>query len=126
MHLNNISHKYIRLLAFMGRQAAERGTVVATAADMAQAIFDRITSGEADVTGIPGIHIECKRVEKLNLEAAMEQAVRDARSSERPAVFHRKNRKPWLTTMLSEDFIAIYKDHLAYIDLVADEQDIKE
>ena len=84
------------------------------------------TSGEADVTGIPGIHIECKRVEKLNLEAAMEQAVRDARSSERPAVFHRKNRKPWLTTMLSEDFIAIYKDHLAYIDLVADEQDIKE
>lgn len=84
------------------------------------------TSGEADVTGIPGIHIECKRVEKLNLEAAMEQAVRDARSSERPAVFHRKNRKPWLTTMLSEDFIAIYKDHLVYIDLVADEQDIKE
>ena len=84
------------------------------------------TSGEADVTGIPGLHIECKRVEKLNLEAAMEQAVRDARSSERPAVFHRKNRKPWLTTMLSEDFIAIYKDHLAYIDLVADEQDIKE
>lgn len=84
------------------------------------------TSGEADVTGLPGLHIECKRVEKLNLEAAMEQAVRDARSSERPAVFHRKNRKPWLTTMLSEDFIAIYKDHLAYIDLVADEQDIKE
>ena len=84
------------------------------------------TSGEADVTGLPGLHIECKRVEKLNLEAAMEQAVRDARSSERPAVFHRKNRKPWLTTMLSEDFIAIYIDHLAYIDLVADEQDIKE
>ena len=84
------------------------------------------TSGEADVTGLPGLHIECKRVEKLNLEAAMEQAVRDARSSERPAVFHRKNRKPWLTTMLSEDFIAIYKDHLAYIDLVADEQDLKE
>ena len=51
------------------------------------------TSGEADVTGLPGLHIECKRVEKLNLEAAMEQAVRDARSSERPAVFHRKNRR---------------------------------
>lgn len=49
MHLNNISHKYIRLLAFMGRQAAERSTVVATAADMAQAIFDRITSGAGNV-----------------------------------------------------------------------------
>ena len=110
----------------MGRQAAERRIVVATAADMAQAIFDRITSGEADVTGLPGLHIECKRVEKLNLEAAMEQAVRDARAGERPAVFHRKNRKPWLTTMLSEDFIAIYKDHLAYRELVAGKQDIKE
>lgn len=84
------------------------------------------TSGEADVTGLPGLHIECKRVEKLNLEAAMEQAVRDARAGEKPAVFHRKNRKPWLTILLTEDFIAIYKDHLAYIDLVADEQDIKE
>ena len=78
------------------------------------------------MTGLPGLHIECKRVEKLNLEAAMEQAVRDARAGEKPAVFHRKNRKPWLTTLLTEDFIAIYKDHLAYIDLVADEQDIKE
>ena len=25
------------------------------------------TSGEADVTGLPGLHIECKRVERLNL-----------------------------------------------------------
>lgn len=83
-------------------------------------------SGEADVTGLPGLHIECKRVEKLNLEAAMEQAVRDARAGEKPAVFHRKNRKPWLTTMLSEDFITIYEDHLAYRELVAGKQDIKE
>ena len=84
------------------------------------------TSGEADVTGLPGLHIECKRVEKLNLEAAMEQAVRDARTGERPAVFHRKNRKPWLTTLLTEDFMAIYKDHLSYREYVAGKQDIKE
>ena len=25
-------------------------------------------SGDADVTGLPGIHIECKRVERLNLQ----------------------------------------------------------
>ena len=29
-------------------------------------------SGDADVTGLPGIHIECKRVERLNLQEAME------------------------------------------------------
>ena len=55
MHLNDISHKYIRLLAFMGRQAAERSTVVATAADMAQTIFDRITSGAGNAVGRPAV-----------------------------------------------------------------------
>ena len=29
----------------------------------------------ADVTGLPGIHIEVKRVEKLNVCEAMEQAI---------------------------------------------------
>lgn len=32
------------------------------------------TSGDADVIGLPGIHIECKRVERLNLQEAMEQS----------------------------------------------------
>ena len=27
-------------------------------------------SGDADVIGLPGIHIECKRVERLNLQEA--------------------------------------------------------
>lgn len=56
----------------------------------------------------------------------MEQAVRDARVGERPAVFHRKNRKSWLTTLFTEDFMAIYKDHLAYREYMAGKQDIKE
>lgn len=34
--------------------------------------------GTADVVGVPGIHIEVKRVERLNLDAAMDQATRDA------------------------------------------------
>ena len=35
-------------------------------------------AGNADVIGLPGIHIECKRVEKLNLLDAVAQAVHDA------------------------------------------------
>ena len=31
-----------------------------------------------DLTGLPGIHIEVKRTERLNLRAAMDQAERDA------------------------------------------------
>lgn len=64
----------------------------------------------ADVVGLPGIHIECKRVERLNIEAAIEQAANDTgESGELPAVFHRKNRRPWLVTMRMADWLRLYK-----------------
>ena len=66
-------------------------------------------NGDADVVGIPGIHIECKRVERLNIYEAVEQSKRDAREDELPAVFHRKNRKEWLVTMPLTEWMKIYK-----------------
>ena len=65
--------------------------------------------GQADVVGLPRIHIECKRCEKLNLYDAMEQAKRDAKDGNLPAVFHRKNRHNWLVTMELDDFMKIYE-----------------
>ena len=64
-----------------------------------------------DLVGLPGVHIECKRVEKLNLYAAMEQAQRDADRFQdgAPCVFHRRNRKPWLVTMQLTDWMELYK-----------------
>lgn len=67
-------------------------------------------NGDADVVGLPGIHIECKRVERLNLEDAMAQSRRDAREEEIPVVMHRKTRSPWLVTMPLEDWIEIYRE----------------
>ena len=67
-------------------------------------------NGDADVIGIPGIHIECKRVEKLNIENAMAQSISDAESSEVPVVMHRKNRQKWLVTLKLDDFIRIIKE----------------
>lgn len=67
-------------------------------------------NGDADVVGLPGIHIECKRVERLNLYDAMAQARRDAREGEKPAVFHRKNRSRWLVTMELQDFMELYRE----------------
>ena len=63
-----------------------------------------------DIVGLPGIHIECKRVERLDLLAAMQQAQRDAArfGDGKPAVFHRKNRSEWLVTMTLEDWITLY------------------
>ncbi len=66
-------------------------------------------NGDADVVdALSGIHIECKRVEALNIDTALEQAVRDAREGEIPAVFHRRNNKPWKVTLKLEDFLSLY------------------
>lgn len=61
-----------------------------------------------DVVGLPHVHIECKRVENLNILKAYEQSCRDAKEQEIPAVFHRKNRSPWLVTVSLEAFMMLY------------------
>jgi Holliday junction resolvase len=66
-------------------------------------------NGDSDVVGLQGIHIEVKRVEKLNIEDAMKQAIADAKEENKPAVFHRKNNKKWLVTMLLDDWIKLYE-----------------
>lgn len=65
--------------------------------------------GQADVLGLPHIHIECKRVEKLNIYDAIDQAKRDAKNGDKPTVFHRKNRCNWLVTMELDEFMEIYE-----------------
>ena len=67
--------------------------------------------GQADLLGLPGIHIECKRVEKLNLYDAMAQAIHDAKDAELPAVFHRRNHCEWLVSMRLDDWIKLYKEY---------------
>lgn len=68
------------------------------------------SNGDADVVGLPGVHIECKRVERLNLEDAMAQSRADAREGEIPVVMHRKNNCKWLVTLSLDDFMNIYKE----------------
>ena len=67
--------------------------------------------GQADLLGLPGIHIEAKRVEKLNLYDAMAQAIHDAKDGELPTVFHRKNYSEWLVTMRLPDWMELYKEY---------------
>ena len=67
-------------------------------------------NGDADVIGLDGIHIECKRVERLNLDDAMAQSKRDARENEIPTVMHRKNNCEWLVTLRLQDFMKMYGD----------------
>ena len=64
---------------------------------------------EPDLRGLPGIHIEVKRQERLNLSDAIEQAERDARRfGGLPAVFHRASRTRWKVTMYLDDWMKLY------------------
>ena len=76
-------------------------------------------AGNADVVdALPGIHMEIKRVERLQLYDAMAQAKQDARSGEIPAVFHRKNRSGWLVTLELDDFMRIFREFEAGHELL--------
>lgn len=65
---------------------------------------------EPDLTGLPGVHIECKRAEQLRLSEWMAQAERDAQRFEDglPAVFFRRSREPWTVAMRLTDWMSLY------------------
>lgn len=69
-------------------------------------------NGDADVVGLPGIHIECKRVERLNIYDAISQAKADKKENELGVVFHRKDRSEWLVTMTLDEWMKLYKGEL--------------
>ena len=70
-----------------------------------------VQCGESDLVDLLGIHVECKFVEKLNVRNAMDQAIKEAekRKDGMPTVFWKVSRKPWLTVMLTDDWIRLYK-----------------
>lgn len=70
-----------------------------------------------DVVGLDGIHIECKRVEALNVEKAMQQSRKDAEGTDDlPVVMHRRNYEVWKVTMDLEDWLSLYEAWRATMD----------
>ena len=59
--------------------------------------------GVPDVMTVPGVHIECKFTEHLNLHDAMAQAEVDAMAGNVPVVCHRRNRSRWRLTVNLQD-----------------------
>ena len=70
----------------------------------------KVFYGESDLVGLKGIHPEVKRVEKLNIHKAMEQAKEEAekKMDGLPAVFFRRDRGEWLVCMQLTTFIDMY------------------
>ena len=56
-----------------------------------------------DLAGIPAaVHFEIKRVERLDLSAAMSQSIADS-GGKVPVVMHKKNRGKWMLTVCVDD-----------------------
>ena len=84
------------------------------------------TGEAADVIGLPGIHVEAKHVERLNIYDAMAQAKRDSSGADKlPAVFHKKNHAEILVTMEFDDWFNLYREWEAGFDLKEKENAIK-
>ena len=82
---------------------------------------------EPDLVGLPGIHVEVKRAERLNLPEAVKQSRQDSDrfNDGLPAVFHRRNRGEWLVTMPLDAWMIIYQKSQA-ITATGDAGDSKD
>lgn len=68
------------------------------------------TGDASDCVGLPNIYIEVKRVQALNIDKAMAQAIHDSEHKNvMPIVAHRKNNAEWLITMRADDWFEVYK-----------------
>lgn len=65
---------------------------------------------EPDITGLPLVHCECKRSEKLHLHDWLLQATADAQKfgDGWPTIFHRRNREGWNVIMPLESWLQLY------------------
>ncbi len=68
----------------------------------------RDQAGRGDVAhGPAGVHLEVKRQERLNVPAAVRQAVADADPLDLPVVVHRPNRCGWMATLPLDELLAL-------------------
>lgn len=64
---------------------------------------------KGDIQGIPGVHVEAKRRERLNIWEAIDQVLAEAQPTDLPAVHFRRNRSDWWVAIPFEEFIELLK-----------------
>lgn len=65
-------------------------------------------NSRGDITNGPaGVHIECKRQERINVPACLRQAQNDAPGTDMPLLVHRPSRMGWMATVPLEDLLAL-------------------
>lgn len=82
--------------------------------DAARGVQYKGGPGSPDVTGVPGVHLESKRTEKLSLYEAMDQSHRDAADGEVAVVAHRRNGKQWVAILDLADYLDLVREASAW------------
>ena len=88
--------KYLKLRGFTGARRGQQ--------------FKGTPDSPDIVDAISGFHIECKRVEALQLYPAMAQAKKDAAAHDAPVVIHRRNQEEWVAILPLDVFLELVKD----------------
>lgn len=62
---------------------------------------------KGDLVGLEGFHVECKRTERLQMHAALDQAQNDAQIGQTPLVVFRRSNTPSFVALPLKDFLGL-------------------
>ena len=86
------------------RALAEKFREMGYTARRTQQFCGAAGDSDVEVAELPGLFVESKRCQRLNIHAVMDQAVSDASPQKKlPIVCHRKNGADWLLTVRLDD-----------------------
>lgn len=77
--------------------------------DAARTSDGRTQAGRGDIAGIPGVHLEVKRREKLAVRAWLDQAAAEAHPHDLPVVAFRQNAGEWYAALPLDELLALLK-----------------
>ena len=61
------------------------------------------TAADLTCDGLPGIMVEVKRRQSMNLHSVMKKSLEDCIEDQTPVIIHRKDNEEWLLTVRLED-----------------------
>jgi hypothetical protein len=71
--------------------------------------LDQFGDDKRDCVEVAGIHFQVKRVEKLNIWAALDQAISEAAPQDVPVVAFRRNRSAWFGALEMDELIPLLR-----------------
>lgn len=71
--------------------------------------LDQFQDDKRDVANVAGTHFQIKRVERLNIWAALNQAETEAQETDLPVVAFRRNRGKWYCALEADELIALLR-----------------